>query len=167
MMEQKKRYLLLLCLTFARVNGFQSPSSHNGNSNKRIRRNTAKWNSISTSSLSSLNMVSRSMTSPSSKTRDIEKQIIRLGRSGKTNEALSLYYNVKLPSTRLINSAIDACSRARPTRLEEACTILERAVEEKGIRPNVYTFGLLMNACNRARNSGKALALLRSFEVRL
>jgi len=107
---------------------------------------------------------SRSMTSPSSKTRGIEKDIVRLGRQGKTNEALSLYYKVQRPSTRLINSAIDACSRARSPRLEEAFTILERAVEEKGIRPNVFTFGSLMNVCNRARNPDEAIRLLRSFE---
>lgn len=168
MMEHKKRYLLLLCLACAPAKGFQSPSHHNINdSNKRIRRNNKEMDSIGPSSLSVLHMVSRSMTSPSSKTRDVEKQIVRLGRSGRTDEALALYYKVKYPSTRLINSAIDACSRARPTRLKQAFTILERAVEDKGFRPNEFTFGALMSVCNRARNSDRALSLLRSFEVRL
>ena len=111
-------------------------------------------------------MISRSMTVPSSQTRNIEKKIVRLGRSGKTDEALALYYNVDKPSTRLVNSAIDACSRSRPTRMEEAFEILENAVEEKGLRPNVFTFGALMNVCNRAGNSDKAIGLMRSFEVR-
>eukprot|EP00980_Cylindrotheca_fusiformis_P000079 scaffold19_cov114-Cylindrotheca_fusiformis.AAC.26 len=161
MKEHKKLYALLLCLPFAQVQSF---SSHNHyNKNKRIRRNIAEWKSTGTSP-TSLEMVSRSMTSPSSKTRDIEKQIVRLGRSGKTDEALSLYFKIKCPSTRLVNCAIDACSRARPTRLKQAFTIIDRAVEEKGLRPNVFTFGALMSVCNRARDSDKALALLRSFE---
>lgn len=88
----------------------------------------------------------------------------QLGRSGKTDEALKLYYSIECPSTRLVNSAIDVCARARPPRLEEAFTILETGVKEKNLRVNVFTFGSLMNVCNRARNADKALELLRSFE---
>lgn len=167
MMETKKKYLLFLCLSLANVNGFHSTTSHKNS--KRIRHpsvwtvekgtNKHHWRKSTC-----IDMVSRSTTVPSSKTRNIEQKIVRLGRSGKTDEALKLYYSVNKPSTRLINCAIDACSRARPTRLKEAFDILERAVEEKGFRPNVFTFGALMNVCNRARNSDKAIRLMRSFE---
>jgi pentatricopeptide repeat protein len=169
MVEQKKGYLLIFCLTLARVNGFQSTPQ-----TKRIRQSLGWSEQRSNAEFAgtiSIKMVSssaspRSKTSPSSRTRSTEKKIVRLGRSGKTEEALALYYEVEKPSTRLLNSAIDACSRARPTRLQEAFTIFDRAVEENGIRPNEFTFGALMNVCNRARNSDKAIRLLRSFEVR-
>jgi len=106
----------------------------------------------------------RSKTSPASKTKAIEKKVTALGRSGKTDEALQLYYSIECPSTRLVNCAIDVCARAHPPRLEEAITLLETAVIEKNLRVNVFTFGSLMNVCNRARNADKALELLRSFE---
>jgi len=106
----------------------------------------------------------KSRTSPRSKTRDVERVVTKLGRAGKTEEALELFYGIECPSTRLVNCAIDACSRARPTRLEEAFAILDACVRDKGLRVNVFTFGALMNVCNRARNSDEALALLRSFE---
>ena len=97
--------------------------------------------------------------------RDIEKEIVQLGRSGKTDEALSIYVDVEQPTVRLMNSAIDACSRARPTRLDQAFAIFESGVKEYGISPNVFTFGALMNACNRDRNSSRALSLLKSMKV--
>jgi hypothetical protein len=107
----------------------------------------------------------KSRTSPASKTYKIEKKVTQLGRSGKTEEALKLFYSIECPSTRLVNCAIDVCARSRPPRLEEAFSILETAVKEKNLRVNVFTFGSLMNVCNRARNSTKALELLRTFEV--
>jgi len=106
----------------------------------------------------------KSRTSPASKTVGIEKKVTRLGRSGKTDEALKLFCSIECPSTRLVNCAIDVCARAYPPRLEEAFSILETGVKEKNLRVNVFTFGALMNVCNRARNSDKALELLRSFE---
>jgi pentatricopeptide repeat protein len=96
----------------------------------------------------------------------LDKQIVRLGRSGKTDDALALYHSVEKPSVRLMNSAIDACSRAHPTRLKQAFEIFEAGVHDENLLPNVFSFGALMNACNRARNSSQALALLRSMQVR-
>jgi pentatricopeptide repeat protein len=95
----------------------------------------------------------------------LEKEIVFLGRKGKTEDALTLYYSVEKPTVRLMNSAIDACSRARPTRLKLALEIFEAGVKEKNLKPNVFTFGALMNACNRARNSDQAMALLQSMQV--
>jgi pentatricopeptide repeat protein len=104
-------------------------------------------------------------SSPKINYRDLEKEVVFLGRKGKTEEALALYYSVEKPTLRLMNSAIDACSRARPTRLKLALEILEAGVQEKNLKPNVFTFGALMNACNRARNSNQAMALLQSMQV--
>jgi pentatricopeptide repeat protein len=100
------------------------------------------------------------------KYRDLDKEIVRLGRSGKTSDALELYSSIDRPSIRNLNSAIDACSRARPTRLEKAKEIFQAGVQEKNLQPNVFTFGALMNACLRARNGGQAMTLLRSMQVR-
>ena len=47
-----------------------------------------------------------------------ERKIVKLGRIGKTDEALALYeeeINSNLPTTKLMNLAIDACARARGT----------------------------------------------------
>jgi pentatricopeptide repeat domain-containing protein 1 len=76
-----------------------------------------------------------------------------------------------------MNGAIDACSRARPTRLDDAFRIFEHTLHETtttatetsktdsgGLKPNVFTFGALMNACNRARDADRAIKLLRSME---
>lgn len=113
-------------------------------------------------------MISRSIDIPptsSPNLRDIEQQIAMLGRSGKTDEALSIYHQVERPTIRLMNTAIDACSRAKPTRLEEAFDIFQAGVDKYGLKPNVFTFGVLMNACNRDRNGTKALALLNTMKV--
>jgi pentatricopeptide repeat domain-containing protein 1 len=94
-----------------------------------------------------------------------------LGRSGKTDQALQIYYNLDQPTVRHMNGAIDACARARPTRLDTAFEILEQQThntnkdQPKGyLKPNVFTFGALMNACNRARDGQRAIELLRSME---
>lgn len=96
-----------------------------------------------------------------------------------------------------MNGVIDACARARPTRLDTAFDIFENHVQVmdktkvggKGsgrgggssrkhdddddrsrsssttlLQPNVFTFGALMNACNRARDGHRAVKLLRSME---
>jgi pentatricopeptide repeat protein len=80
-----------------------------------------------------------------------------------------------------MNSAIDACARARPTRLKEAFDILEHQTTKNadsnkdsssnsnnnnGIRPNVFTFGALMSACARARKGDRARNLLKTMQVR-
>jgi len=113
-------------------------------------------------------MVSKSMDVPptsSPNMREIEQEIVKLGRSGKTEEALLIYSQLERPSIRLLNTAIDACSRAKPTRLKEAFEMFQAGVEGYGLIPNVFTFGVLMNACNRDRNANKALALLATMKV--
>jgi len=59
-----------------------------------------------------------------------------------------------------MNCAIDACARARPTRLEEAFSIFENS----DIQANDFTFGALVSACARARNANRALSVLRSMK---
>eukprot|EP00539_Tryblionella_compressa_P021060 CAMPEP_0178891172 /NCGR_PEP_ID=MMETSP0747-20121128/18769_1 /TAXON_ID=913974 /ORGANISM="Nitzschia punctata, Strain CCMP561" /LENGTH=760 /DNA_ID=CAMNT_0020560943 /DNA_START=110 /DNA_END=2392 /DNA_ORIENTATION=- len=134
--------------------------------------------SSSSSSLSSLRMVaSSSVDSTSRKTLsypELERRIVKLGRSGKTDDALALYSSVDRPTVRIWNAAIDACARARPTRLEEAFDIFENAAHATTtemdsstatiLKPNVFTFGALMNACSRAGEAKKAVDLLRSME---
>mmetsp|Transcript_36021 Transcript_36021/g.78908 ORF Transcript_36021/g.78908 Transcript_36021/m.78908 type:complete len:837 (-) Transcript_36021:26-2536(-) len=110
--------------------------------------------------------------------RSIEREIVQLGRSGKTDDALALYDSVWVgyenrsglkPTTRLMNSAIDACARARPPRMKTAFGILETAMEggERGaakLKPNVYTAGTLMSCCARARDADRALSFLREMQ---
>ena len=113
-------------------------------------------------------LVSKSMDVPptsSPNMREIEQEIVKLGRSGKTDEALLKYSQLESPTIRLLNTAIDACSRGKPTRLKEAFEMFQAGVERYGLIPNVFTFGVLMNACNRDRNANKALALLTTMKV--
>ena len=98
--------------------------------------------------------------------RDLEEKIVKFGRAGKTDEALSLYLGIDRPTIRLMNSAIDACSRAKPARLQQALEIFHTGVEQHGLIPNVFTFGALMNVCNRDRNANQALELLKMMKVR-
>lgn len=100
-----------------------------------------------------------------SSSANLEREIVSLGRTGKTDKALEVYDSLKNPSIRQLNGAIDACSRARPTRLEEAFQLLEDGIHKKNLRPNVFTFGSLVSACSRARESGRAIKVLRSMEV--
>jgi len=96
---------------------------------------------------------------------DLDRKIVGLGRKGKTDEALGIFETIDRPNIRIVNGAIDACSRARPTRLKQAFEIFERTTKSDGaLKPNVFTFGSLMNACNRARNADKAMETLRSME---
>ena len=97
---------------------------------------------------------------------ELDRKIVGLGRKGRTDEALKVFESIENPSIRIINGAIDACARARPTRLEKAFEIFERATSSTSnyMKPNVFTFGSLMNACNRARNIKKAMETLRSME---
>jgi len=96
---------------------------------------------------------------------DLDRKIVGLGRKGKTDEALRIFETIDRPSIRIINGAIDACARARPTRLKQAFEIFERTTASDDVlKPNVFTFGSLMNACNRARNVDKAMETLRSME---
>ncbi|CAB9499881.1 Pentatricopeptide repeat-containing protein [Seminavis robusta] len=94
--------------------------------------------------------------------RLVEQSIVQLGRKGLTDEALAVYYEQPAPTLRIMNGAIDACARARPTRLDKAFQILQE--QETRLRPNVFTFGALMSACARARKGDKARALLKSMQ---
>ena len=111
--------------------------------------------------------------------RNIEREIVQLGRSGETDAALSLYESVwngyanrsgLKPTTRLMNAAIDACARARPTRTKTAVRILEDAMaggvvgDAAKLRPNVYTAGSLMSCFARSRDAEGALKLLREMD---
>lgn len=99
------------------------------------------------------------------RTADVERKIVGLGRRGKTDRAIELFHSVDMPSLRMLNNAIDACARARPTRLNEAFQLLEDGIEKKRLKPNVFTFGALMSACSRARAGDRAVKLLRSMKV--
>ena len=156
----RKQCLLLLWLVLGGGNCLlpASPSY-------RIHRSTPhrEWQQISTIP----RMVSQSVDEGLSnkKLKEIEHHIVRLGRSGRTDDALALYSEIGNPTIRLLNGAIDACSRARGTRLDKAFEILEDGVRTKNLQPNVFTFGALMSACSRARNANKALELLQSMQV--
>ena len=95
-----------------------------------------------------------------------EKNIVTLGRRGYTDEALTLYKSLERPTVRQMNSAIDACARARPTRVDQAFELLREGISQKKLKPNVFTFGALMSACSRARRADQAIRVLRSMQVR-
>lgn len=95
-----------------------------------------------------------------STSRELEQKIVQLGRKGKTTQAITIYKEAPNKTLRMMNAAIDACARARPTRLEQAFQILQ----ESDLEPNVFTFGALMSACARARRGDKARALLKSMQ---
>jgi len=129
--------------------------------------------SSSPSSISSISLAvttQNSCTSSMSSQRqlsnaDLDRKIKSLGRSGNTDEALKIYANIDRPTIRIVNGVIDACARARPTRLDTAFEIFDSAIKTKAtLKPNVFTFGSLMNACNRARDAQKAMKVLRSME---
>ena len=127
---------------------------------------------------------------PKTDPRTMERELIRLSRCGRTDDALFLYDSiwslddnhdnnsdnerlghVTKPSTRLMNQAINVCARARPEPL------LERAFEiyEFGLRggtsgkrrlcPNVYTFGALVGVCARAGDADKCVELMEVMKV--
>lgn len=171
-LERKRKHrVFLFCVLFLSASeGLQSGTPPT----RRPRNAVSRSANINTGDLSSsLQMDKRKMVVQSydvspprmQNFRDLENTIVKLGRSGKTDEALSLYHDVDRPSIRLMNGVIDACSRAIPTRLQQAFEIFESGVEKHGLTPNVFTFGALMNACNRDRNSSQALKLLNTMKV--
>ena len=99
----------------------------------------------------------------------IEQKISSLGKAGKTDEALETYNslwtqidsspNKVRPNTRHMNVAIDACARARPPRLSQALDIFHNGIQ-RGLVPNVFTFGSLLSVCARSRNCEKAIEML-------
>jgi len=171
--KRRKHHLLLLSILWlSQSESFQSPTIgtiHSRKARDVLSRRTAVDDDTRPVTLVGRKTFSQSMDVTSSTnspdTREIEQQIVKLGRSGKTDEALALYRQVLRPTVRLMNAAIDACSRAKPTRIEEAFDIFEKSVEKYGLKPNVFTFGVLMNTCNRSRNGTKALALLKTMKV--
>jgi pentatricopeptide repeat protein len=107
--------------------------------------------------------------------KQLERQIVQLGRQGYTDQALAVYHKIPRESrtVRLMNGAIDACARARPTRLQQAFELFEQETTEPSseecgaIVPNVFTFGALMSACARARRGDRARELLKTMQVRI
>ena len=120
--------------------------------------------STTTTSLSMAVTTRRQNSSSKLSNADIDRKIKSLGRSGKTDEALQIYTTLDRPTIRILNGAIDACARARPTRLHTAFKIFDDAMKTTPLKPNEFTFGSLINACNRARNAEKAMEVLRSME---
>jgi pentatricopeptide repeat protein len=104
-------------------------------------------------------------SSPYVDLRALEQKIVAFGRVGKIKQALQLYYEVERPSVRLMNGAIDACSRARPPRFRTAFDIFEAGVNSQNVRPNVFTFGALMNVCSRSHKADEAIRLLKTMQV--
>ncbi|KAL7450846.1 hypothetical protein ACHAWC_002704 [Mediolabrus comicus] len=159
--------------------------------------------------------------------KHLENNIVRLGRTGRTEQALQLYQaiwtldslkdqyrkivqrrkssststtndtaiqlewnNEKLsptltnfvtksklkPTTRLMNSAIDACARAtRPQKHQStAFTIFHHATNSSNddgtkkwsgaLSPNVFTFGALLACCARNGDTESSLKLLHELE---
>ena len=80
------------------------------------------------------------------------------------------------PTTRLMNSAIDACARATKPKVHQhtAFTIFTHAISstnEDGskkwagaLSPNVFTFGALLACCARNGNTDQSLELLHELE---
>jgi pentatricopeptide repeat protein len=94
---------------------------------------------------------------------EIERQIIKLGRKFQTDQALQIYQDCpqQTLTLRIWNAAIDACARAKPTRLQQAFDIF---TAQTTLQPNVFTFGALMNACNRAGDADRAVRLLKDMQ---
>ena len=109
-----------------------------------------------------------------SKSRDfpsqgISEQIMTLSRSGRTQDAINLYYNAfnesnKInTSTRMMNNAIGACARPFKPLHDEAFDIFQHGLEQ-GIQPNVYTYGSLMSVCAKMGNVKKCRSLLKQMK---
>ena len=141
-----KRHLLLASLLISQSQSLQNPSWQRKSSSRNVA-----------------NSVAAAVDAPMIA---LQKQIVSDGRKGRTDQALKLYKSIPAPSVRVWNSAIDACARARPTRIEKAFDLLHEGIATKGLTPNVFTFGAIMSACARAKHVQKALDVLGSMEVR-
>ena len=137
----------------------------------------------SSASKKSKNPLSKSEFHSPSDAKAIERDIARLSRTGRAQDALSLYWSVwemddnnvqtthVKPTTKLMNHAIDACARCRPSPLvSEAFRIFEHAIVggktgQRRLCPNVYTFGALMSVCARVGDVQKCSELLISMKV--
>ena len=183
--ESRRTYqLLLACLLLADTGAFvpSRSASRRGRQPPSVLCDTNESDSLTiANTIRQEGILSRRMVSSSTEVssvgrvddvRQLEKQIVRLGRAGKTDEAIALYRSIDSPrvTIRVLNGVLDACSRGRPTRVDQAFEIFKEAIATDGksshLRPNVFTFGALMNACKQARDSTRALQLLQSMQVR-
>lgn len=162
--------LVTICLIFCPSEAFfVTPWTRIGTSN-RAPKTTASTRRRSLSSSISMVVSSESSSSsannaPTLTSAQLEKAIVQLGRRGHTDQALDLYSSIDSPTVRQMNSAMDACSRARPTRLQECFRIFERGTSEHDLQPNVFTFGALVSACSRARRADRAIQVLKDMKV--
>eukprot|EP00581_Thalassiosira_minuscula_P005923 CAMPEP_0183748252 /NCGR_PEP_ID=MMETSP0737-20130205/67677_1 /TAXON_ID=385413 /ORGANISM="Thalassiosira miniscula, Strain CCMP1093" /LENGTH=418 /DNA_ID=CAMNT_0025983971 /DNA_START=634 /DNA_END=1886 /DNA_ORIENTATION=- len=192
-----------------------------------VQPTTSKNNSSSpdnASTIASLEKLQRYKTN-----KDIERTIVRLGRKGRTDDALELYRSLWIldglrhrhrslhqtilkqsgmddestkklkmlfddgetipasllrylsasklrPTTRLMNAAIDACSRSQPPArqirafriFDEATSPVNSADGSKkpggALSPNVFTFGSLLACCARNGDVDASVELLRMLE---
>mmetsp|Transcript_29661 Transcript_29661/g.45359 ORF Transcript_29661/g.45359 Transcript_29661/m.45359 type:complete len:697 (+) Transcript_29661:88-2178(+) len=100
--------------------------------------------------------------------RGLSDRLLSLARSGRTDEAIAVYYeawesDATRPSTRMMNNAIGACARPYNPRDKEAFEIFHHGIE-KGLKPNVYTFGSLMSAFAKKGNVKQCTSLLQEME---
>lgn len=101
---------------------------------------------------------------------EVERRIVSAGRQGRTDVALDLFHSLHRPTIRQVNAAIDACARARPVRLSTAFEIFHNSTSNNNhhhysmLKPNVFTYGALMNAVSRAGQVETAIRLLESME---
>jgi pentatricopeptide repeat protein len=147
------------------------------------------YTSPSTSSPSSITSkpkkpLSISDYAPATDSKAIEREMGRLSRSGRVQDALSLYWSIWekdeshvsknpqiKPTTKLMNHAIDACARCRPSPLlSDAFHIFEHGIVggksgHRRLCPNVYTFGALISVCARVGDVHKCSDLLKSMRV--
>lgn len=100
---------------------------------------------------------------------DISKQILALARSGKTRQAIDLFYTAfddpkyrkgGQINARMMNNAIGACARPFKPLYKEAFDIYNFGME-KGLRPNVYTFGSLMSVCAKRGDVAQCKSLMK------
>ena len=69
------------------------------------------------------------------------------------------------PTLRQWNSAMDACARARPTRLTTCFELFQEGIDVHHFQPNEYSFGAIMSACSRARRADRAIQVLQDMKV--
>lgn len=99
---------------------------------------------------------------------DISYRIMSLSRSGRIQEAINLYYDAwdptnKRPNARTMNNAIGACARPSKPLYNEAFGIFQHGID-KGLKPNVYTFGSLMSVCSKKGDINRCRQLLKQME---
>mmetsp|Transcript_20907 Transcript_20907/g.29515 ORF Transcript_20907/g.29515 Transcript_20907/m.29515 type:complete len:797 (+) Transcript_20907:176-2566(+) len=174
--RQNATLLLLSCFLFSKGNAFyvtpwtRIPQHRyhdvSSLSAATTRQGQERYSTTSSSSSTTLYATSQESRSSSMETIvQLERDIVKLGRRGKTDDALQLYKSIEYPTIRQMNGAIDACARARPTRLKEAHDIFHHGIQHFNLKPNVFTFGSLMSACARARQADQALQLLKSMKT--